>query len=289
MVYTTIPSYIIAAILFIILGFVNHKSGGDLSQVNEMQQILLKVYNINLLLLVPPLVIVAMVVFKLPAIPGLFLAVLLGVLCTIFFQGLAPENGARVLIDQLHYGYSFDPAAIANMGFSEGAITNMTDLLSRGGFDSMLWTVALIFCAMSFGGAMEATGFLVSLVDSLKFATKRRVSLITTSLLTGVAVNFLAADQYVSIAIPGRMYNKAFKDLGLAPRVQSRVLESGGTLTSPLCPWNTCGATMSSFLGVNAFTYAPFAWFNLINPVMEIIAASIGWAMFPDDGSDYAQ
>ncbi|MDR3215753.1 MAG: Na+/H+ antiporter NhaC [Bacilli bacterium] len=289
MVYTTIPSYIIAAILFIILGFMNSKNGGDLSQVKEMQAILLKVYNINLLLLIPPLVIVAMVVFKLPAIPGLFLAVLLGVLCTIFFQGLAPENGIRVLVDQLHYGYTFDVDSLANSGFGEKAIQNMADLLSRGGFSSMLWTVSLIFCAMSFGGAMEATGFLVSLVDSLKFATKKRVSLITTSILTGVAVNFLAADQYVSIAIPGRMYNKAFRDLGLAPRVQSRVLESGGTLTSPLCPWNTCGATMSSFLGVNAFTYLPFAWFNLINPVVEIISAAVGWAMFPDDGSDHVQ
>ncbi|MDR1782245.1 MAG: Na+/H+ antiporter NhaC [Bacilli bacterium] len=303
MFYTTVPSYVLAIVLFLILGFVNHKSGGDASQVEAMRSVLKDAYNINLFLLIPPLVIVLMVVIKMPAIPGLMLAVGLGILCTVLFQGLEGQYGVRTLIEQLHYGYSFNPANLqhadliqafldggewnAAIPYPEDTISGLNDLLSRGGFDSMLWTVSLILCAMCFGGSMEASGFLVSLVDSLKFATKNRVSLITTSILTGVATNFLAGDQYISIVITGRMYRPAFKNLKLAPRVQSRVLESGGTLTSPLCPWNTCGATMTSFLGVGSFTYLPFAWFNLLNPLMEIVAAIIGWAMFPDDGSDY--
>lgn len=332
MVYTTIPTYIIALIAYIILGFVVVKeTGGDISQIKDLQAVLSSAYNINLALLIPPLIIVLMVVFKLPALPGLVLATFLGILCTVIFQG---ETSLPTILDILHNGYTFDGASmpkadnlaqffnefslVGDGNFYEGMkyftaapadgqgamdvfntaaqadlpnkaqiLIDVKDLLTRGGLDSMLWTVSLIFCAMCFGGAMEASGMLISLVDSLKGLIGKPWSLVATSIVTAVLVNILAADQYVSIVIPGRMYKDGFKKLNLAPRVQSRVLESGGTLTSPLVPWNTCGATMSGFLGVNPLVYLPYAFFNILNPIVEIISAAVGWAMFPDDGSDH--
>ncbi|WP_423364440.1 Na+/H+ antiporter NhaC family protein [Mycoplasma sp. P36-A1] len=333
MVYTTVPSYIIALVGYVILGFVTVKgSGGDLAQIADLQNVLDSAFNINILLLLPPLIIVGMVVFKLPALPGLMLATVLGILCTVFIQGQSDMAG---ILGQLHYGYEFDGSTLPNadhvaqffneyslvdggnfyngMEYFTGAVPeggsamdvlntttaaanlpnqpqillDVQSLLTRGGLDSMLWTVSLIFCAMCFGGAMEASGMLVSLVDSLKGLIGKPWSLVLTSILTAIAVNILAADQYVSIVLPGRMYKEGFRKLNLAPRVQSRVLESGGTITSALVPWNTCGATMMGFLGVSPFAYAPYAFFNLINPVAEVIAAATGYAMFPDDGSDH--
>lgn len=331
MTYTTVPSYIIAGVIFVVMGFMFAKDGGDLSQIQGLQTILKDAFNINLFLLVPPLVIIGMVVFKMPAIPGLFLATLLGLICTVAIQG---QTSIESIIGTTHYGYEFDGSTLNDqigvffneyslvdggdffkgmeyftempadgqgaldvinatsaekLGYDPQLLLDIKDLLSRGGFDSMLWTVSLILCAMCFAGAMEASGFLVSLVDSLKGLISKRWSLVLTSILTALAVNFLAADQYVSIVLPGRMYKAGFQKLNLAPRVQSRVLESGGTLTSSLCPWNTCGATMHGFLGVHPFAYAPFALFNLINPLMEVIAAATGYAMFPDDGSDHVE
>ncbi|MDF9867228.1 NhaC family Na+:H+ antiporter [Bacilli bacterium PM5-3] len=332
MLYTTVPSYLIAIVMYIVLGFMVVKdAGADLSGIKALQDVLDSAFTINLLLLIPPCVIVGMVAFKLPAIPGLFLATALGIICTVAIQGV---TDIPTIIGQLHYGYEFDgstlPAAdaigtffseyslvdggtfyngmefftaapadgqgamdvldqakAATLGFDAQVLLDIQALLTRGGLDSMLWTVSLILCAMCFGGAMEASGMLVSLVDSLKGLISRPWSLVLTSILTGFAVNILASDQYVSIVLPGRMYKDGFRKLNLAPRVQSRVLESGGTLTSALVPWNTCGATMSGFLGVNSFAYAPFAFFNLLNPAVEVIAAATGWAMFPDDGSDH--
>ncbi|WP_423364442.1 Na+/H+ antiporter NhaC family protein [Mycoplasma sp. P36-A1] len=332
MVYTTIPAYVLVLIAYIVLGFIVVKeSGGDLAQITELQNVLASSYKINLFLLLPPLIIVGMVVLKLPALPGLMLATLLGVVCTVLIQN---QKDFALIFEQLHNGYTytgstlnnadnvatffneyslvdagnyyngmeyfskavsdggsamdvFNNSSQANLPNNAQILLDVKALLSRGGLSSMLGTVSLIFCAMCFGGAMEASGMLVSLVDSLKGLISKPWSLVLTSICTGILVNILASDQYVSIVIPGRMYKEGFKKLNLAPRVQSRVLESGGTITSALVPWNTCGATMTSFLGVNSFAYAPYAFFNLLNPILEVIAAATGWAMFPDDGSDY--
>ena len=329
MLYTTVPSYIISLILYVILGFIAYQDGaGDLSQIQQVQDILGSAFNINLFLLVPPLIIILMVVLKLPALPGLLLATTLGVLCTVFIQG---NHNFPGILETLHYGYSFDGSTMSNqlipsfldeaglvsggtffdgmefftnlnpddylaginpavnLGYDPRTLLDVQALLSRGGLDSMLWTVSLIFCAMCFGGAMEASGMLVSLVDSLKRFIGKPWSLVATSILTALFTNILAADQYVAIVLPGRMFKDGFQKLNLAPRVQSRVLESGGTLTSALVPWNTCGATMQGFLGVSPLVFLPFAFLNLINPVMEVIVAAIGFAMFPDDGSDHVK
>jgi Na+:H+ antiporter, NhaC family len=154
---------------------------------------------------------------------------------------------------------------------------SVDELLSRGGLTSMLETIALIICALAFGGVMERAGFLATLAAAiLKFAhgTGR---LVTATLLTCFGMNLLASDQYLSIVMPGRMYREAFNKEGLQPKVLSRTLEDGGTLSSPLIPWNSCGAFMGTTLAVPALSYAPYAFVNLLCPILAILFACTGW------------
>ncbi|MEE8118731.1 MAG: Na+/H+ antiporter NhaC family protein, partial [Gammaproteobacteria bacterium] len=154
--------------------------------------------------------------------------------------------------------------------------TTVDELLSRGGMSSMLLTVWLIICAMAFGAILEKTGILLRLLETALKAVNSTASLIITTLLTTFGTNVIAADQYIAIVLPGRLYRLEFQRRGLAPVNLSRALEDAGTITSALIPWNTCGAYMASTLGVATLTYLPFAFFNYINPLMAAIYAYLG-------------
>ena len=140
----------------------------------------------------------------------------------------------------------------------------------------MMWTVSLIICALTFGGVLESTGMLgIVAATLLKFA-KGTGSLVTITIFTSIFINIIAADQYLSIVVPGRMYKDAYAERGLAPRNLSRTLEDGGTITSPLIPWNTCGAFMSGALGVPTVEYLPYCVLNIVNPIVSITLAFLG-------------
>jgi len=149
-------------------------------------------------------------------------------------------------------------------------------LLSTGGMFGMLNTVWLIICAMCFGGAMEASGFLHRLSSSLMKMATNTASLVATTTGTCIFFNVTASDQYLAIVVPGKMFAKSYKDKGLAPENLSRTLEDSGTVTSVLIPWNTCGATQASVLGVSTLSYLPFCFFNIISPFMTMLYAIIG-------------
>jgi NhaC family Na+:H+ antiporter len=153
------------------------------------------------------------------------------------------------------------------------------DLLSRGGMESMLRTVALIICALSFGGVMERSGMLGVIAGAILRTAKSTGALVLATVGTCVGMNVIAADQYLSIVVPGRMYREAYHRAGLHPKNLSRVLEDSGTLSSPLIPWNTCGAYMWITLGVFPFSYLPYAFLNLINPIISIVYGYTGWTM----------
>jgi NhaC family Na+:H+ antiporter len=144
-------------------------------------------------------------------------------------------------------------------------------LLTKGGMASMLQTIGLIVNAMAFGGAMARTGLLSRLVEAALSRVKSAGGLISATVGTCIGTNILAADQYLSIVLPGQMFVKSYDDQGLKSLNLSRTLEDSGTLTSALVPWNTCGAYMSATLGVSTFYYAPFAFFNMLCPVIAII------------------
>jgi Na+:H+ antiporter, NhaC family len=154
-------------------------------------------------------------------------------------------------------------------------------LLSKGGMSSMLNTVWLIICALGFGGVLERTGILSLLLQLALSGVKSTGSLIAVTALTCFGTNVLAADQFISIALPGRMYKDEYQRRGLSRLNLSRTLEDSGTLTSVLIPWNTCGAYMSATLGVATFTYAPFAFFNMLCPLVAILYGYTQFAIKP--------
>ena len=201
---------------------------------------------------------------KVPALPGLIAGTAVGGLFAAVFQGA----GLGDIINTAHYGFEI-----------ESGVEMVDELLNRGGLDSMMWTVSLILLAMTFGGIMERTGMLHSIAAAILKLANNTGSLVTATILTSIAINILAADQYLAIVIPGRMYKDAYDEAGLEPRLLSRTLEDGGTLTSSLIPWNTCGAYMQSVLLVSPLAYAPFAFLNLINPIVAIIYGFTGFSI----------
>ena len=173
-----------------------------------------------------------------------------------------------------------DAIAAAHSGYvSNTGVASVDDLLSRGGLMSMMETVALIICALAFGGIMERTGMLESIARSLLKLVRGTGSLVTTTVLSCIGMNAVASDQYIAIVIPGRMYRKAYLKLGLHPKNLSRALEDSGTLSSPLIPWNSCGAFMGATLGVNPLLYLPFAFMNLANPLVSLFYGYTGITM----------
>lgn len=171
---------------------------------------------------------------------------------------------------------------------SSTGVAAVDDLLTRGGMSSMLVTIWLIITALSFGAILEHTGMLKRLVDGALKRAKSTGSLITTVVLSCIGINIVAADQYIAIVLPGKMYRAEFQKRGLHPKNLSRVIEDSGTLTSPLVPWNTCGAYMAATLGVATFAYLPFVFFNLINPLVSVIYGFTGFTMVKIDESTEA-
>lgn len=264
MLYTTGPSYVISLILYGILGLQFANKQLDYIQINKLLGALSNQFNINLFLLIPPIVVIILVVKKVPAIPGLFMGTILGAIFALIFQG----KGFGDIVSVLNSGY------VSETGFKA-----VDELLTRGGAQSMMYTVSLILCAMTFGGIMEKAGFLQVLAEKLLFWSKSTGSLVLTAIVSCVFANIIAGDQYLSIVVPGRMYKDEFAKRGLHPKNLSRCLEDSGTLTSALVPWNTCGAFMFGALGVHPFVFLPFAFLNIINPIISIIYGYTGFTM----------
>jgi len=260
MLYTTSVSYGITLILFLVIGFKYAGKELDAVAINGILEAISSIYTINPLLMLVPVIVIVMVAMKVPAIPGLIAGVIMGAICTVYQGG---DFG--LILDALQYG------TVAESGHE------MVDsLLTRGGLQSMMWTISLIMCALTFGGVLEKTGMMAVIANKLLKVANSTGSLILVTAVTCLFINILCGDQYLAIALPGKMYKDTYHDRGLAPRNLSRVLEDSGTVTSALVPWNTCGATMSTFLGVPTLSYIPFAFFNLLSPVVTVLFGYLG-------------
>ncbi|MEG0773308.1 Na+/H+ antiporter NhaC [Clostridium sp.] len=264
MIYTTGPSLIISLIIFGIMGFGFSGKEIDQSQLQIIFDGLSDSFVISPILLLPPVVVIILVVKKFPAIPGLFIGVLLGAILAMLVQ----KTDFGGVLSVLNDGY-----------VGESGIEMVDELLNRGGLQSMMFTVSLIICAMTFGGVMEKAGFLELMAEKLLRFAVSTGSLVLVTIVSCIVCNILAGDQYLSIVIPGRMYKNEFSKRGLAAKNLSRCLEDAGTLTSPLVPWNTCGAFMSTTLGVATLGYLPYCFLNLINPVVSVILGYTGITM----------
>jgi len=268
MVYTAGPSLVMALIAYTIIGFWYQGPGTEAKDIAVIVSELELRFVIHWALLLPLVAVIGLVLLRVPALPALLVGAILGAVCA----AIAQEAPLTEIVKSAQSGY-----------VSSTGIKGVDKLLSRGGMDSMMSTVALILCALSFGGVMERAGMLRRLADAIMAGARGTGSLVLRTLLTSIGMNILAADQFMAIVVPGRMYRQAYAAQGLHPKNLSRCLEDAGTMTSALVPWNTCGAYMSTTLGVSTFAYLPFAFVNLLNPVVSVVLGYTGWTMTKAD------
>lgn len=269
MVWTVTPAIVLALIGYAILGLRATSETASLEQVNEVIAALESGFHLGPWLLIPPALTLGLVMFRFPAVPAL----LFGALSAVIVDSIASLAGGRDLAMAAYF-----QNALAGFTSSTGHEV-VDELLSRGGMDGMMGTVALVLCAMAFGGIMTASRMLESLTTGLLRLVRGTGSLIATTLVTCLGVNVLTADQYMAIVLPGRMYKVAYLKRGLHPKNLSRALEDSGTVTSPLIPWNTCGAQMAMVLGVSATLYWKFAFLNLLCPLVSLVYGFTGFTI----------
>jgi NhaC family Na+:H+ antiporter len=270
MALTTVPSISITLIIFIVLGFTNveNNSGAD---VTAILTALDSAFYISPVLFIVPALVIFMIVKKIPALPALLAGALLGGVFAIIFQPEVVNSVSGVKDDFIKSSYM---AVMQSMYGSTSITTSnemVNNLLSSGGMYGMLNTIWLILCAMIFGGFMEAGGLLKRLTDLIMSLVYSTGSLIASTVGTCIFFNLTASDQYLAIVVPGRMFKKSYEDRNLAPENLSRTLEDAGTVTSVLIPWNTCGATQSTVLGVATGDYFMYCFFNIISPLMTML------------------
>ena len=279
MAWTTGPSFMIALVLYALLG-IGAGEGADIVALDTLQATLSENFQISAITLLPLAVVFFLAYKKVPPIPAILLGALLGGILAVIMQ-------PQVVIDfanspNLSPGLAMIKGvwlALADGYTSTTGVADVDDLLSRGGMSSMLNTIWLVLCALTFGAVLEHAGILKRLVQSALEAAKTTGTLIMTVVLSCIGINIIAADQYIAIVLPGKMYKAEFDRRKLDARNLSRVIEDSGTLTSPLVPWNTCGAFMAGTLGVATLAYLPFAFLNLINPVISIIYGFTGFTI----------
>jgi len=274
MFYTTIPSYTIAMILFTAVGLFYRPGEYNDASVNEILTGIEINFSVHWSLLLVPLLVIILAGRGMPALPALTLGALMGAGAALLCQPLRfiSETGA-VMTGTERYGTII---MTAYNGFSlDSGRDSLDALLSQGGLSGMYDTVALILSAMFFGGAMEATGLMRRIAGAILHNVRGAGSLISATVGSTILVNIFLAEQYLAIVLPGRMYRSEYQKRGLDARNLSRALEDGGTLTSVLVPWNTCGAFASSVLGISTLSYLPFCFFNLVSPVVALILAAM--------------
>ncbi len=273
---TTIPSFLIALTLFVFLSF-GHAGGSVATDKDIVLAALQQRFYINPVLMIVPLAVVLLIIKKVPALPAIVAGVVMGAIAALVTQ---PDI---VLLVGNAYGATDFPVYVGLMQALVGNIAIPSDnvmlneLLTAGGMAGMLNTIWLIISAMLFGGAMEGSGFLRQITAAIIQRVHSAGALISATAGTCIFTNATASDQYLSIVVAGKMFSEAYHERGLANQNLSRTLEDAGTVTSVLIPWNTCGAYHASVLGVATLSYAPFAFFCLISPLMTILYASLNF------------
>ncbi len=269
MVLTTAPTLTITLVLFLIIGLFRTQPD-ELADVQPILSAIDGAFKITPLLFIVPVLVIAMIVMKVPALPALLTGTLTGGLFALIFQ---PQIIEQVSGIEGKYHVAAYVAIMKSM-YSNISVTTdhemVNSLLQTGGMRGMLNTVWLIICAMIFGGIMESAGLLHRITQSVIKLAYNQGSLIASTAGTCIFFNITASDQYLSIVVPGRMFADTYRERGLAPQNLSRTLEDSGTVTSVLVPWNTCGATQSTVLGIPTLTFLPYCFFNLISPLMTV-------------------
>jgi NhaC family Na+:H+ antiporter len=286
MMITTIPSIVITLGIFLAAGFIHPTVSSE--SILSFTQRLDATYRISWWLLIVPAVMGVLIARRAPALVTLFVSAALAGVFALFFQ-------PNLLRDIAETGTGTGGAASVFEGllrtfYGSTAIETgdetLNELVKTRGMAGMMNTIWLIVCAMCFGGAMTASHMLASITSVFLRFMRRRVGLVGATVCSGIFLNICTADQYLSIILTGDMYKRIYRHKGYESRLLSRTLEDGITVTSPLVPWNTCGMTQASVLGVSTFTYLPYCFFNLISPLMSILVALTGYKIIKNIESD---
>ncbi len=276
MMYTTIPTLAITLIIFFVWGFTLNTTGSATDSSSVLQAIESR-FNLSPFLFVVPILVIVMIVKKVPALPALLVGALLGGIAAIILQPDLIVEVSKVEGNFVKASFVAVMNAMTTTINIQTADPMISELLTAKGMSGMLNTIWLILCAMIFGGAMESAGLLKIIAEEIIKYAHSTGSLVASTAATCIIFNFTASDQYMAIAVPGRMYADTFRKRGLKPEVLSRTLEDSGTVTSVLIPWNTCGATQANVLGVATIAYAPYCFFCIISPLMTVLQAYLNY------------
>lgn len=261
---TTVPSIIIALVVYLLVGLLGDHSSAAVNP-GQMTAAIHSTFNITPWVLVIPALTVLLIVLRVNTMLVLFISALLG--------------GAGIIVFQPQFGMGAGEILLAfwkGVHFSTG-IPSLDDLVATGGILGMTSTIFLVVCAMIFGGAMIGTGMLSRITAAFTASLRKRTSIVGATVSSGLAMNCLTADQYLSLIITGNMYRGLYHRFGLEPRLLSRSMEDAVSVTSVLIPWNSCGITQSTVLGVSTLAYFPFCIFNILSPLMSVLIAWIGY------------
>ena len=285
MMHTTVPALTITLIIFTVAGL-GHGSGAEL-HIDQYTHGLERTFNISLWTLLVPLVTGILIARRVPSVIVLFVSSVLAGIVALIIQ---PHILCRIADDA-----TLTTAAALTKGLAityygatavDTGFASLNDLVSTGGMAGMLNTVWLIICAMCFGAAMMASGMIHSITRVIVRWVRTRFSMVSSTVATGLFMNIATGDQFISIVLTGNMFREVYDKQGYEQRLLSRTTEDSVTVTSVLVPWNTCGMTQATVLGVPTLTYLPYCFFNLLCPVMSLIVAAIGWRIKHKDTTD---
>lgn len=279
MMYTTVPTFCIALTIFLITGLsMNVTTVGN---VGEFSEGLSRTFLISPWLLLVPIIVGVMIARRWPSLVVLFIATLIAAFVALFFQqDLLCEianNGNEPEFMILYEGVI--RACYDSTNIDTGN-EMLNQLVRTRGMAGMMPTVWLIICAQVFAGALTATGLLKEMMEYILRMVRGTFSLVASTVMSGIFLNITTADQFLSIILTSSMFKETYKKHGLESRLLSRSCEDGGTVTSVLVPWNTCGLTQSTVLGVATLTYLPYCFFNILSPIVSMIVAALGWKIY---------
>ena len=271
MVMTTFPAFLIALAGFCVITFFGGNGEYDPELVKGLEDAIQGNFNyMSPILLLPIAVIIIVAVVKMPAVPGVLLVSAVGCVFAVIFQGASFAD----CISMVHYGYETDTG------------NELADkLMTRGGMDSMMWTINMALIAIGFGGIYSRIGAVESLLGGLIRKVKTPFQMVGVTILTAMFCIATMCDQYLGLIVPAAMYKEKYDEMGLSRNLLSRCMEDGGTLWSPLVPWSSCGAYHSSMLGVSTLSYVPFCFCNIVNPIISALTASWGGNIIYADGT----
>ena len=281
MLITTVPSLLIALIIFTVAGLTHEATAGE--QIAQYAAGLSQTFHISLWLLLVPFITGILIAKKVPSLITLFVSAAMAGICALIFQPHLLHEIAGAETNGLQSAFKGLLITFYGSTSVETGNAALNDLVATRGMGGMMSTIWLILCAMCFGGAMTASGMLQSLTSVFLRFMNRTVGLVASTVASGLSMNICTADQYISIILTGNMFKDIYKQKGYESCLLSRTVEDSTTVTSVLVPWNSCGMTQATILGVPTLTYLPYCFFNLVSPFMSILIAALGYKIIKQD------